>query len=134
MNTNTATIQVTAAVILDEQSRVFITQRHSDDAMGGKWEFPGGKIEPGETLEACLQRELQEELGILVEVHELFTVSRHTYPALSIELFAYRVSVLFGQMTLHAHQDCQWVALTDLHSFDFLAADLPIVEKLVHDV
>ncbi len=131
---NTKTIRVTAAVIFDKQGQVFIAQRSSDDAMGGKWEFPGGKIEPGETPEACLQRELYEELGVLAEVHELFMVSRYAYPSFNIELFAYRVSILSGQMTLYVHQNCQWVALAELIHIDLSAADRPIVEKLVNSV
>ncbi len=126
---STRTIQVAAAVILD-QGQVFITQRHAVDKMGGKWEFPGGKIEPGETPEVCVQRELQEELGIEADVHELFAVSRYSYPTFDIELFAYRVAIRSGRITLHVHQAGRWVALSDLPHFDFLAADLPIVEKL----
>ena len=122
-------VKVTAAIIIEEQ-KVLITQRHPDDEMGEKWEFPGGKIEVGETPEACLQRELCEELGVTAEVHNLYAVSKHAYPHLNIELLAYNVTIQSGQITLHTHQDYRWVAVGDLGLFDFSDADKPIVEKL----
>ena len=122
-------VKVTAAIIVENQ-KVLITQRHPDDAMGGKWEFPGGKIENGETPEACLWRELYEELGILIEVHNLYAVSKHAYPDFNIELLAYNVTIRSGQITLHTHQDYRWVAIGELGMFDFSDADKPIVEKL----
>jgi 8-oxo-dGTP diphosphatase len=125
-------IQVTAAVIVD-QGQVLITQRHAHDHMADKWEFPGGKIEPGETPEACLQRELQEELGLLVDVQELYLVTQHRYPHINIKLLAFRVHIRSGQITLRAHQDYQWVPIQELATFDFSDADKPIVHKLIQD-
>jgi 8-oxo-dGTP diphosphatase len=122
-------IKVTAAIIIKDQ-KVLITQRHPDDAMGGKWEFPGGKIENGETPEACLRRELYEELGIVTEVHNLYAISKHAYPHFTIELLAYNVTIQSGQLTLHDHNDYRWASISDLDSFDFSDADKPIVEKL----
>jgi 8-oxo-dGTP diphosphatase len=123
-------IRVAAAIMCDAQQRIFIAQRANDDAQGGKWEFPGGKIEPGETPEACLHRELQEELGVATEIHELFTISRHAYPQVAIELLAYRVTLRGGTLTLHTHQAYRWVPLDELSRFDFSAADVPIVAEL----
>jgi 8-oxo-dGTP diphosphatase len=122
-------IKVTAAIIIEDQ-KVLITQRHPDDTMGGKWEFPGGKVEPGETPEACLRRELHEELGILVEIHNLYAISKHAYPHVTIELLVYNVTIRSGQITLNTHQDYRWVAIGELAMFDFSDADKPIVEKL----
>jgi 8-oxo-dGTP diphosphatase len=123
------TIRVTAAIMI-EDGRVFIAQRHPDDFMGGKWEFPGGKIDPGETPEMCLRRELYEELGILTDVHDLFAVSRHTYPDRVVEILAYTVIIREGQITLHEHNDACWVTFRELSGFDMCEADLPFVEKL----
>lgn len=123
-------VQVTAAIIID-QERVLITQRANQDAQGGQWEFPGGKIEPGETPAACLQRELQEELGVLADIHEFYAVSRHAYPHLSIELLAYKATIRAGQITLHTHQAYRWTPIRDLGQFDFSEADRPLVEKLM---
>ena len=122
-------IKVTAAIIIEDQ-KVLITQRATYDEWGGKWEFPGGKIEAGETPEACLQRELREELGIIADVHDLYAVSNHAYPHFTIELLAYRVTIQSGQITLHDHKDYRWVSIGDLCKFDFSDADKPIVEKL----
>lgn len=122
-------IQVTAAIII-EQQKVLITQRHPNDMMGGKWEFPGGKIEAGETPEACLRRELQEELGIRADVYERYAVSTYTYPDRTIELLAYMAAIRAGQITLHEHSDARWAPIHELAQFDFCEADLPIVEKL----
>ena len=123
------TIRVTAAIMI-EDDRVFIAQRHPDDFMGGKWEFPGGKIDPDETPQACLQRELHEELGILTDVHDMFAMSQHTYPNRMVEILAYTVTIREGQITLHEHSDARWVAIQELHEYDMCEADLPFVEKL----
>lgn len=123
-------IKVTAAVII-ENRKVLITQRHQNDEMGEKWEFPGGKIEPGETPEACLQRELQEELNILVDVHGLYAISKHSYPHINIELLVYTATIRAGQIVLHCHQDYRWAPVENLGTFDFADADKPIVEKLI---
>jgi 8-oxo-dGTP diphosphatase len=123
------TIQVTAAILVKD-GRVLIAQRRPDDVMGGKWEFPGGKIDPGETPEACLRRELHEELGIVAEVHDLFAVNRHDYPDRRIELRAYNVTLRQGDITLNEHSDARWIAVDQLRQFDMCEADLPFVEKL----
>jgi 8-oxo-dGTP diphosphatase len=125
-------IQVTAAIIL-ENHRVLITQRHSQNDMVGKWEFPGGKIEDGETPEACLQRELQEELDLVADVQDLYLVTQHVYPHIKIELLAFRTHIRSGDITLRAHQDYRWVPIQDLPAFDFSDADKPIVHKLIQD-
>jgi 8-oxo-dGTP diphosphatase len=114
-----------------ENQRVLITQRANRGAMAGKWEFPGGKIEPGETPEVCLQRELQEELGIQADIQDLYVVSRHAYPQLNIELLAYKAAIRAGQITLHDHQAYYWTPIQDLGQFDFSEADHPIVQKLL---
>ncbi len=123
-------IRVTAAIIV-ENKKILITQRHKDDAMGGKWEFPGGKIEPGETPEVCLKRELQEELGILADVHELYAVSKHSYSWFNIELLTYRATIKTGPIQLNAHQAYRWIPVRELPQFDFPEADKPIIEKLM---
>ena len=122
-------LRVTAAIILDKQ-QVLITQRHSDDEMGEKWEFPGGKIEAGESPEACLKRELQEELTIEANIHEQMTVVHHRYPSFDLELLAYRCTIRSGEVCLQVHQEYRWVPLAELGNFDFLDADKPIVAIL----
>ena len=123
------TLHVTAAIII-RNGHVLIAQRRPDDAMGGKWEFPGGKIEQGETPQACLQRELREELGIVADVHDLFAVNTHDYADRKIELSAYTAGIRSGDITLHEHSDARWVAIDQLRQFDMCDADWPFVEKL----
>ncbi|MCP4405366.1 MAG: 8-oxo-dGTP diphosphatase MutT [bacterium] len=124
-----ASLRVTAAIILDNQ-QVLIAQRHSGDDMGEKWEFPGGKIEAGESPEACLRRELHEELHVRTEVHEQFAVIHHSYPQFEIELLVYHCTIRSGDLSLHVHQDYRWAPLAELGDFDFLDADKPIVAML----
>lgn len=125
-------IRVTAAVII-EQGRVLATQRHERSAMGGKWEFPGGKIEPGETPEACLRRELREELGVEADVQELFMRTAHAYPTKNVELFVFKAAIRAGSPVLHVHQDARWVSAAEIGGLDWLEADQPIVAKLVKE-
>ena len=125
-------IQVTAAVIL-ENGRVLATQRHERDDMGGKWEFPGGKIKLGETPEACLRRELREELGVEADVRDLFMRVVHAYPTKQVELFVFNAVIREGVPVLHVHQDARWVSSHEIVQLDWLEADQPIVEKLIKE-
>ena len=125
---------VVAALILrgDPPSReVFICQRRPDQPMGLKWEFPGGKVEPGETPEAALARELSEELGITATIGDPITTVRHTYRnggAIEIQFFA--VNHYSGDLDNRIFQDMRWTPLTDLPTYDFLAADLTLIRDL----
>jgi 8-oxo-dGTP diphosphatase len=123
-------ITVTAAV-LEKDGRILIAHRKRGDRLADKWEFPGGKLEEGETPEVCLRRELQEELGIDVVVGGFVGRSSHRYPHEEIELMAYRVTHLAGDFQLHDHEEIRWVLPADLPSHDFSAADIPIVKLLL---
>jgi len=122
--------QVTAAVI-EKDGKILIAQRRKGRALGGKWEFPGGKIEPGETAEACLKRELKEEFGIESEVGKFIIVSKFRYCLVPIELLAYRVKHLFGEFKVNEHEEIRWVSPSELKLYDFMPADEAIVELLV---
>ena len=123
--------QVTAAVI-EKDGKILIAQRRKGSALGGRWEFPGGKIEPGETAEACLKRELKEEFDIECEVGKFIIASRFRYCLVPIELLAYRVSHLSGEFKIREHEEIRWVSPSELGSFDFMPADKPIVRLLQH--
>jgi 8-oxo-dGTP diphosphatase len=123
-------IQVTAA-ILESEGKILIAKRRKGGPFGGSWEFPGGRVEPGETPETALQRELREELGIETRVGELLATSLYDSTSLSIELLAYQVSYLSGKVRLADHDEIQWVAPTKLAAYDFAAPDLPIVRAVL---
>lgn len=98
--------------------------------MAHKWEFPGGKLEAGETPEQCIVRELREELSIQTECEALVGTSIWAYQGVPFELRAYRVRYLAGTVRLHDHAAIRWVSLEELDGYDFAEADLPIVRKL----
>ena len=122
---------VTAGVVWDRSSsRVLITKRRDGDARGGMWEFPGGKREPGESLEGCLTRELREELGIEVEVRDQFITVEHTYPDLRITLHAFHCLIVRGEPRAIACQEWKWVKIDELANYPFSTADEHIVADL----
>ncbi len=119
-----------AAGLVFRNGRLLLTQRHLHSHLGGLWEFPGGKREPGETFEACLHRELQEELGIEVEVGSLLDSLTHAYPDKTVHLRFFQCRWL-----RHEPQplDCAalaWVSRDQLDDFAFPAADARLLEKL----
>jgi 8-oxo-dGTP diphosphatase len=122
-------VKVTAG-ILRRSGRILITQRGPDDRHPLKWEFPGGKIEAGETPQACLRRELDEELGIRVRVGGMLVRHLHREDQCQIDLLAFRVHWVAGQIGLKVHSQCRWVTAAALSGFDFLPADRPIIAHL----
>ena len=119
---------VTAAVI-ERDGRYFVTRRLRGAHLEGYWEFPGGKCEPGESLESCLRRELVEELGVTAEVgNEVFTVT-HDYPERSIELH-FLACTLLGEPAALLGQEMRWVAREDLGTLQFPPADDELIARL----
>lgn len=122
-------VQVTAAIIA-RSGCILIAQRHPDDSLAGLWEFPGGKIEAGETPEQCLKRELREELEIDAAIGDYLGSSLYHYDHISIELMAYRAFWDGSPIRLVAHQSCRWVLPDRLAAYRFTPADLPFVQRL----
>ena len=122
--------QVTAGVICRDDGHFLIAQRPSGGLLGGLWEFPGGKQEKGETLEAALKREIREELAIEIEVKERLITVEHAYTHFSITLHAYRAWLVSGNpqnLEAAAHA---WVLMVDLDDYPFSRADRKIIEHL----
>ncbi len=126
--------RVVAALILRGEGsarEILICQRRAGQPMGLKWEFPGGKIEPGETSRQALIRELHEELGIAATLGDYVSTVHHSYRnggAIEIEFFL--VQTFAGELVNHIFQQVRWVPLATLPDFDFLAADLTLIRDI----
>lgn len=123
-------VHVAVGVIEDNHGNIFIAQRAADAHQGGLWEFPGGKLEVGETTPQALRRELHEELAIDVQHCEPLIQIRHHYPDKSVLLDVYRVTRFSGQPTGNEGQPVRWVSKADLVNYSFPAANKPIVKAI----
>ena len=94
-----------------------------------KWEFPGGKVEPGEGLEECLRRELVEEMGVQIAVGRPLTPATHEYPSFTVTLYPYVCSIVSGEITLYEHSAISWILAENMHELDWADADLPIIAE-----
>lgn len=121
--------RVTAAVI-ERSGRFLIAQRKPGLRFAGVWEFPGGKVEPGETPEAGLRREIAEELAIEIAVGAPLGAFRHSGPDLAIELLAFRAEWIGGRIVLHDHAEVRWVTPAEMPDFDFALPDRDLVRLL----
>ena len=125
----TSSIVVLAAVI-ERDGHFLMTRRLKGTHLAGKWEFPGGKCEPGEAHDACLSRELNEELGVQCEIgEEIFTVE-HAYPERTVRLHFHRATLL-GVPSPQQGQEMRWVARAELQSLELPEADQGLVDLLV---
>ena len=122
-------MKVTAG-ILEENGLVLIARRGPGKHMAGKWEFPGGKIENGESPEESLARELQEELDVQARIGELLCRATYEGDGVSLELLVYRVEGFEGTPVLREHEEIRWVAPRDLRSYDLADSDRRVVEAL----
>lgn len=126
-------LHVAVGVILKQQ-QVLLALRSNKQHQGGKWEFPGGKVEQGETVEAALARELSEELAITVSKAEPFMLLNYTYPERQVTLDIWLVTDFSGTPEGLEGQPLQWVNINDLDTITFPDANLPIVTKLQQDI
>lgn len=124
-------IEVVAAVFVNEESKIYCARRRNDGELALKWEFPGGKIEAGETHKEALVREIKEELSADVEVGEFITTVRHQYNGFHITMHAYYSKVISGELVLSEHTGFKWLDKKDLMNLDWAAADIPIVNILM---
>lgn len=122
------TIRVVAAIIV-ENDKIFATQRGYGEFKGG-WEFPGGKIEEGETPQQALVREIQEELDTEIEVDELIDRVEYDYPQFHLSMDCFLCKIKSGKLVLKEHEDAKWLRRDELGSVAWLPADEGLVEKL----
>jgi 8-oxo-dGTP diphosphatase len=121
--------RVTAAII-EENGRVFVARRGPGRHLSGKWEFPGGKIEPGESPEHSLARELDEELSVRAHIGEFLCATFFEADGVSLELLVYRVDRVEGEPALREHDEIRWVRPEELASFDLADSDRMVVKAL----
>lgn len=122
-------VEVAAGLILRE-GRLLLAQRPEGTHLAGLWEFPGGKREPGETWEACLRRELREELGIEAEVDDCVFEQSHDYPSRRVILRFFRCRIRGGEPTGLEGQRLAWVTASEMGAYTFLPADAGLVRRL----
>lgn len=121
---------VGAGLVVNARRQLLIAQRHEASMLGGLWEFPGGKQEPGETLPECIARELREELGIEVEVGEACVTVRHAFSHFTMDLHAYWARIRRSRPRALDCADCRWVSVGQLKDYAFGRADQKIMEAL----
>ena len=122
-------IEVVAAIIHDSEGRIFATQRGYGDYKDG-WEFPGGKMEPGESPEEALKREIWEELETKIVIERLVQTVEYDYPAFHLSMHCFLCSIESGSLTLKEHEAARWLKREDLEYVEWLPADLIVVKEL----
>lgn len=121
--------EVTAAIIRHGH-KILICQRDEADECGMLWEFPGGKREPGESLEECIVREIREELELDIHTQGVFTTSVYKFNGKEIYFTVFNAEITGGVMKLNVHNAAEWVTIKELCNYEFMPADIEFVEKL----
>ena len=124
-----------ACAILERGGLVLAAQRSAAMSLPLKWEFPGGKIEPGESMTECLQRELFEELGVCVDVGKSLPPVTHHYPTFTVTLYPFVCAIRCGEIiTLHEHAAMTWLPPQELLTLDWAEADLPVIQSYLEQL
>lgn len=123
-------IIIVVAAIIRRANKILITRRFNDVHLPGYWEFPGGKVEANESLEAALEREIREELGLTIRVENEYFRVEHTYPSRTVRLHFFDCSVLQGDPKPLQVADMRWVEAHDLGQFQFPPADEELIKRL----
>jgi mutator protein MutT len=118
------------AAIIRRNGQILITQRPDNVHLARLWEFPGGKVEPGESLESALHREIREELGIEIRVQDEFFTVEHDYPTKSVRLHFFNCTILQGEVQQLEVADVRWVNREELATYPFPPADADLIAKL----
>ena len=123
-------IDVTCAVII-RNGKILVTQRGQQMARPGKWEFPGGKIENGETAEECIKREIKEELNLEINVIQWVNPVNHSYPDIAIRLIPCVAEIRSGEIKLKEHSKFDWITKDDIAGLDWSPADIPVAKQIM---
>jgi 8-oxo-dGTP diphosphatase len=117
-----------ACALIERDGLVLSAQRSATMSLPLKWEFPGGKLEAGESAEECLQRELVEEMGISVAIGRPLPLHTHSYDSFTVTLYPFVCTMGTDTITLHEHAAMVWLPPNELHTLDWLEADRPVLE------
>ena len=123
-------LTVTAAIIRNSANKILICQRTDNSSMGGFWEFPGGKLEPDETLEECVIRECREELSVNISVKDVFAQTRYQYPDKLINFTFFNAVITDGDIHMNVHKNIKWVDISDIKKYNFCPADIEILDMI----
>ena len=123
------------AAIIEHENKILCMQRGKDkhEYTSFKWEFPGGKIEEGETKENALRREILEEMDLRVKIKNRFCDIHYAYPDFVLNMYCYKCSVSTKKFKLNVHNDFKWLNKSDLNELDWVPADKPIIDKLMEE-
>ena len=125
-------IKVTGGLI-QSCGKFLVARRGPNESSPGLWEFPGGKLEDGETLEDCIKRELTEELGIYSKIGKLYFQYEYHYNKISFDLYFFKVNSYEGSIHLSVHDELKWITVSDIDKSMFLPGDGPLIDKLAKD-
>jgi len=118
-----------ACAIIEHQGRVLAAQRSENMNLPLKWEFPGGKLQAGETPEECLIREVREELAVGIGIGPALPVATHAYPDFTVTLYPFVCSLHDGEMNLHEHRAVRWMEPERMNELEWAEADLPVIAE-----
>lgn len=127
------TVHVVGAIIENEKEEIFCALRSPEMTLPNYWEFPGGKIESGETPEQALAREIEEEFNCSIKVGEKVEDTTYEYENVIVRLETYKAKLIVGQPIALEHAETKWVARKELHTLNFAPADIPAVDKIINE-